>query len=163
MFTYKIVLGAAIFLTALISGLFYAYSVSVNPGLQRLADAEYLRAMQGINRAIINPLFMLSFMGTAIILPVCAWVVFRQEGASISFWLVLAAALLYIIGTFGVTMVGNVPLNDLLDTFDTGSATMQEIQAFRIRFEMPWNRLHGIRTVANALSLVCAIAAALIR
>jgi len=43
--------------TSLIAGLFYAYSCSVNPGLRRLADKEYLTAMQSINKAILNPVF----------------------------------------------------------------------------------------------------------
>jgi uncharacterized membrane protein len=52
-------------LAALIAGLFHAYSCSVVLGLGKLSDAEYLRAMQNINREILNPVF-LSFMGTAI-------------------------------------------------------------------------------------------------
>src|SRR5688572_15808061 len=99
MITYKIVLGATLLVTALIAGLFYAWSVSVNPGLHRLSDGEYLRSMQHINRAILNPLFMASFMGTLIMLPICTFIVFRHDGISPSFWFILAAALLYVIGT----------------------------------------------------------------
>ena len=163
MMTYKIVLGATLLVTALIAGLFYAWSCSVNPGLHRLADVEYIRAMQQLNRAIINPVFMASFMGTLIMMPICTFVVYKHTGTSITFWLILAAALLYIIGSFGVTMGGNVPLNDALDKFDVQSATMQEIRAFRIQFEMPWNRLHTVRTIANILSLLFAIGAALFK
>lgn len=158
---YKIILAATLLVTALIAGLFYAYSCSVNPGLHRLTDGEYLRSMQNINRAILNPVFYASFMGAFFLLPVCTYVVYRHDGISLSFWFILAAALLYIIGTFGVTIAGNVPLNEMLDKFDTQSATVQEIRAFRTKFEMPWNRLHTIRTIANILSLICAIGAGL--
>jgi len=47
--------------TALMAGLFYAFSCSVNLGLARLSNAEYISAMQSINRAIQNPIFFAAF------------------------------------------------------------------------------------------------------
>jgi uncharacterized membrane protein len=161
MMTYKIVFAATLLTTALIAGLFYAYSVSVNPGLNRLSDSAYLQSMQHINRVILNPLFMASFMGALIMLPICTFIVFRHDGISPSFWFILAATLLYVIGTFGVTIAGNVPLNVMLDQFNIEGAGAQELRAFRAQFEMPWNNLHRVRTIANVLSLICAIVAAL--
>ena len=58
MTTTNIILTIAATTTALIAGLLYAYSCSVNIGLGRLADAEYISAMQSINKAIQNPLFL---------------------------------------------------------------------------------------------------------
>ena len=52
MTTTNIILTIAATTTALITGLLYAYSCSVNIGLGRLADAEYIAAMQSINKAI---------------------------------------------------------------------------------------------------------------
>lgn len=75
----SIILIAAITATALIAGLFYAYSCSVNIGLGRLPDREYLAAMQNINSAILNPLFFLSFMGTLILMPLSAWLNYEQS------------------------------------------------------------------------------------
>lgn len=39
------------FLMALIAGLFYSFSIAVNPGLHKLSDSEYIKAMKSINRA----------------------------------------------------------------------------------------------------------------
>lgn len=144
----KILLFSTAFLTALITGLFYAYSVSVNIGLHRLPDTEYLRAMQNINRAILNPWFFISFIGTLVVLPICTWLLYR-DGHTAAFYGLLAASLVYLIGTFGVTALGNVPLNEALDKFDIKAASIQDIKAQRIHFEMPWNRLHTIRTIAS--------------
>jgi uncharacterized membrane protein len=83
--------------TALIAGLFYAYSCSVNIGLGRLPDREYIAAMQNINSAILNPLFFLSFMGTLVLLPISAWINYEQS-LSGRFLLLLIAAVLYAIG-----------------------------------------------------------------
>ncbi len=135
-------------------GLFYSYSVSVNPGLKKLSDTEYLHAMQQINRAILNPVFFSSFMGAVILLPLSAWLSYRSGGADASFYYILAAALAYISGVFGITATCNVPLNNLLDSFNIQTANLTDIAAMRKQFEGPWNRFHLIRTLANLLSFV---------
>ena len=155
---YKLTLLVAALLLALIAGLFYSYSVSVNPGLGRLTDKEYLRAMQSINRAILNPAFFISFIGSVIILPVSAWLVYRHEGMGTSFYFVLAATIVYIGGVFGVTMFGNVPLNNTLDKLSLDSATMEQLKSWRAGFEISWNRLHSVRAFANILSLLLFLA-----
>jgi uncharacterized membrane protein len=143
-------------LTALIAGLFYAYSCSVNLGLGRLADREYLAAMQSINKAILNPLFFASFMGTLLMLPLSTYLHYRQVQDT-RFMLLLVATIIYAAGTFGVTIFGNVPLNNVLDKFNIIKASATEISAQREMFEKPWLLLHNIRTVAAAISLILVI------
>jgi uncharacterized membrane protein len=139
----SIILIAAITATALIAGLFYAYICSVNIGLGRLPDREYLAAMQNINSAILNPLFFLSFMGTLILIPLSAWLNYEQS--------------LYIIGVFGVTMLGNVPLNDMLAGADLKIATASNIARLRLSFEQPWLMWHNVRTIASVICLLLAV------
>lgn len=146
--------------TALIAGLFYAWSCSVTPGLARLSHAEYLAAMQSINRAIQNPVFFASFLGTALCLPLSTYLSY-DASLSLRFWLLLAATLVYLIGGLGVTVFGNVPLNEALDTFSLSTASPQELVAQRLRFEIPWNRLHTARTIACLVSLVLVLVACL--
>jgi uncharacterized membrane protein len=153
---HQIILVITTMLTSLIAGLFYAYSCSVNNGLGKLPDEGYIAAMQSINREILNPLFFASFMGTLIFLPISTWLQYKS-GSSTAFGFLLAATLLYAIGTFGVTMAGNVPLNNALDKFNLKMASAEEIQLARQKFESQWNRLHNIRTVAVVLSLLLVI------
>ncbi len=155
------ILALAATLTALSAGLFYAYSCSVNPGLGRLPDDQYLAAMQSINRAILNPLFFMSFMGTLILLPIAAWL--NYQGMSKRFILLAAAAVLYTVGTFCVTIFGNVPLNNVLDSLDLSSASAEKMKEVRLAFETPWNRLHQVRTLANIGALVLVMVACLLR
>ncbi|WP_342328935.1 anthrone oxygenase family protein [Pedobacter sp. FW305-3-2-15-E-R2A2] len=149
-------------LTALIAGLFYAFSCAVNPGLAKLSDERYLAAMQSINKEIQNLLFLSSFMGTLLFLPVSTWLQFRV-GITDSFWLLLAATFVYTIGVFGLTMFGNVPLNQALDRFNLSSAAAKEMAIQRERFEIPWKRFHRIRTVASVLTVMLVIAALVYR
>ena len=149
--------------TGLIAGLFYSYACSVNLGLGKLADKEYLTAMQSINREILNPVFFISFMGTLIALPASTGVIYAKEGINLTFWLMLAAALLYAAGTFGVTIFGNVPLNEALAIFNIEGATASELAAQRSRFEVPWNRLNTVRTIASIGSFVLYLTALIVR
>lgn len=151
-----LILLAATLSATMAAGLFYAYSCSVNPGLGRLNDTAYLQAMQSINRAILNPVFFLTFLGTVVLLPLAVWCTWRPHPGTAT-WCFLAAAILYIIGVFGVTIGGNVPLNDALDKFNIASATSETITQQRLAFETAWNRFHSIRSIASVFSAAAAI------
>ena len=57
----NIILVITATLTALVAGLFFAWSVSITLGLARVSDSEYVSVMQSINRAIQNPVFFAAF------------------------------------------------------------------------------------------------------
>ncbi|MCW3463525.1 anthrone oxygenase family protein [Chitinophaga nivalis] len=156
----KMMLVITAIAAALVAGIFYGYSCSVNPGLGRLPDAGYLEAMQSINRAILNPVFFLVFMGSVLFLPVSTYLEYRQ-GITVSFWCLLAATVIYIVGVFGVTAAGNVPLNDALDAFNIKGASVAELAQQRAKFENSWNSLHTIRTWASVVSAILVIVACL--
>ncbi len=158
----KLVLLLAAVMTALMAGLFYAWSVSVMPGIARLPDHGFLSAMQEMNRAILNPLFFLCFMGAAVLLPIATFLQYSQP-VSGRFWLLLLASIAYLVGVLGVTMAGNVPLNNMIDSFQIQSATAQELAKMRQDFEGPWNRLNTVRTLSVTLSVVLVIMACLWR
>lgn len=153
---YQITLILATFLTGLVAGLFYAYQCSVIGGLGKLDDKAYLTAFQHINRVILNPWFFSSFMGCMVVLPVAAWLS-NSAGTQSGFYLLLAAAIVYVVGVFGVTIFCNVPLNNALEKFNINGASTGEIHKFRKFFEPPWNRYNLIRTVASAFSFLLCI------
>ena len=146
--------------TALMAGLFYAWSVSVTPGLAHVTDWEYIAAMQAMNRAILNPVFFAAFMGTLFLLPVSTYMHYAQP-LSARFWFLLSATVVYAVGVFGVTIVGNVPLNNALDAFPLATASDADVTARRLSFEGPWNSLNTIRTYAAVLAIVLVILACL--
>jgi uncharacterized membrane protein len=103
----------AILGSGLIAGVFYAFSTFVMRALSRIAASEGLAAMQSINIAVINPLFLGVFVGMAFLcigLIILALIRWSRPGAGY----LLAGGVLYLVGTFLVTMVCNVPLNDAL-------------------------------------------------
>lgn len=152
----QLIIILTILACGLIAGLFYSYSCSINPGLKNLSDTGYLQSMQQINRAILNPVFFASFMGTLILLPLSTWLG-HGYFSSTQFYYFLAATIIYVVLTFGVTIAGNVPLNEALDRFDINSATTEQIQQHRQQFESKWNQLHLIRTLASVSSFLLTI------
>lgn len=154
-------LGTSIIATGLMSGLWYGWTVSVIPGTRRVADTNYVDTMQHINRAIINPAFIIPFMGIPVLLVAAAFVQFRSGDARRG-WLLAGAAGTYLIGVLGVTVGGNVPLNDALDAFDLSGSNDEAIGARRHSYETPWNRWHYVRTAANVGAFALAATAALV-
>ena len=154
-------LGGGIVATGLMSGLLYGWSVSVIPGTRRVPAPNYVDTMQHINRAIINPAFIVPFMGIPLVLGAASAMQFRS-GDHRRGWLLAGATATYIVGVLGVTIGGNVPLNDALDAFDLRGSRNDAIEQRRNSYETPWNRWHYLRTVASVGSFALAVTAALV-
>ena len=146
---------AAAISSGLIAGVFFAFSTFVMRALSRQPAAAAVPAMQAINVTVINPLFMLAFMGTAalsiaaIVGAVMRW---SQPGSG---WL-LAGALLYLVGTFGVTIAFNVPLNDWLAKVTADDA---DLAGKWSAYAGTWTLWNHVRTIAATAALAALIAA----
>mgnify|MGYP001123427682 CR=1 FL=1 len=149
-----IVLMLGILFTGLTAGLCFTWSNAVTPGIGRLDNLSFLKAFQAMNRAIINGSFMIVFFGPVLLLFLNTYL-FRNN--SISFWLFLAAAILFFVGIGLVTIFGNVPLNEILDTSNLETLSKIELQELRNKFEQPWNIWHTIRTLSSFSAFVLLI------
>lgn len=131
--------------SGLIAGAFFVFSAAVMGAFARLSPAEGMRAMQSINLVIINPAFLGVFLGTAIlsggavILAAVDWSMPRSV-------YVILGSVLYIVGTFLVTMLLNVPLNNALAAADSRAPAGQEIWA---KYLSNWTFWNHVRTVAS--------------
>jgi len=150
----------AIILTGLSAGLFFAWSVSVIPGTRKLADPTYLETMQSINRGILNPLFFIVFFGSLVLLGLAGFMEFNANRQAFGF--LLGAFLTYLVGTIGVTGLGNVPLNDQLDILNLAEMSDSKLADFRQYYESKWNQLHQVRTVFAMLSFLISLLALLV-
>ncbi len=153
-----IILVITMTLTALMAGLFYAWSCSVMPGFRRLNDREFVSAMQKTNQAIQNPVFFGAFFGAPVFL-VISNVVFYGENSRFLF--IFAASVIYLTGNFGVTIFGNVPMNNVLENFKSETATDEEVAAQRENFESRWTNLNHIRAVSSTIAVILVVIACL--
>ncbi|WP_256978886.1 MULTISPECIES: DUF1772 domain-containing protein [unclassified Rhodococcus (in: high G+C Gram-positive bacteria)] len=136
----------------LVAGVLLAFSISVLPGLATLPVPDAIAAMQRFNRAIVDPVFLGLFFGTAGSCTLAAILtVSTGRGSPV---LVVSGAVLYVLGCFAITMSLNVPLNDALAGVDPGSAAGTDAwQNFREK----WTRWNNVRTIAATAACVVLI------
>jgi uncharacterized membrane protein len=140
----------------LIAGVFFAFSTFVMKALAQQPSAQGIAAMQSINITVINPWFMTAFLGTAatcLFLAVASLLNWHQPGDVY----LLIGSLLYLIGTFGVTMVFNVPLNDALAIVKPDSTDGATLWARYLTDWTFWNHVRTVATIAAAASFTIAI------
>ena len=144
-----VVLFAAIG-SALSAGIFFAFSTFVMQALAQQPSAPGMATMQSINITVINPWFMAAFFGPA---AASLWLLvsaLRQWQRSESiYW--LAGSLLYLVGTIGVTIAGNIPLNDALAVVSPNSSEGAILWA---KYLTDWTIWNHIRTAAALLAAV---------
>lgn len=142
----------AILGSALIAGVFYAFSTFVMGALKRLPPEQGIAAMQSINLVVINAWFLGIFFGTAV---VCLGVLalLLQGPVSIA---ALSGAVIYLIGCILVTMFFNVPLNDALAEVTADSAESQAVWSHYLTKWVLWNH---VRTFASLVASGLFIAA----
>lgn len=131
---------------ALIAGTFFAFSTFIMQSLATRPAAEGISAMQAINDVILRSLFIPVFTGTVLLcIAVALYALISHAPGAL--WLV-AAGLLYVVGVFGVTMIGNVPLNNLLAKADPASVEGAQIWARYLKEWLWWNHVRTIAGVA---------------
>jgi uncharacterized membrane protein len=146
--------------SALTADFFYAYSVSVMPGLAAAGDPiAALRAMQGINAVVRTPMFAFAFFG-ALAFPLLAAAVAAAARRRAAAALALAGALAYGLGAFAVTFAVNVPMNEALAAVQP--VTAEQAGEVWSRYAGPWITWNHIRTAASILSFAL-ISAALVQ
>ena len=135
--------------SGLMAGLFFVFSVAVMKALAALPPPQGIAAMQSINRVIVNPIFLAVFLGSGALSLAVVALAWPAPWA-------LAGALLYLLGSIGVTMGFNVPRNNALDRVDPGS--VQGAALWR-DYLVTWTAWNHVRTLACAAALVCFIVA----
>ena len=84
--------------------------------------------------------------------------IYQFQSDKLPFILMLLAAGIYLIGTIGVTGLGNVPLNDKLDALNLEELSKAKMSEFRNYYESNWNRLHSIRTLCAIVTFLLSLA-----
>jgi uncharacterized membrane protein len=130
----------------LTAGLLLIFSIAVNPGLARLSEEEYYRAMKFINQVILNPIFFLVFIGPVITMPLLAYM---SRNDSNMFILTLFSTILYFLGVILITSFKNVPLNNRLEKLNP-----EEFRDVFLWYKKPWNFWHNIRTFFGLASFL---------
>jgi uncharacterized membrane protein len=140
----------------LIAGIFYAFSSFIMKSLGKLPPAQGIAAMQRINIDVINPWFMAVFMGTAATSAAIVVITTLNWDAPNSA-LRLAGALLYLVGTFGITIVFNVPLNNRLAKPAHDSPEAADLWTHYLKTWTAWNTVRTAAALAACAALIVAM------
>ena len=147
-----VALVVATFSTGLLAGVFALYSHTIMPGLGATDDRTFVAAFQATDRAIMNPLFLLTFLGTPVGCVAAALLHLGEDDASALPW-ILAALALYVV-VFLITGAANVPLNSAIK--GAGEPDEIDVTAARAAFhEDRWSRWNLVRTVASLVAFGC--------
>jgi uncharacterized membrane protein len=145
------VLLAATLTTGLTAGVFALYAHTVMPGLRTTDDRTFVAAFQALDRAIVNPWFMVAGFGGAAACSAAAVVLHLGRGPLP--WAV-AALVLYLVAVV-VTVAVHLPLNDAIkaagDVTTPGAAT-----AVRDGFdEARWSAWNLVRVATSTVAFGC--------
>ncbi|KES04155.1 membrane protein [Streptomyces toyocaensis] len=143
--------------TGLVAGVFCAFSTFVMRGLAALPPARGVAAMRAVNEAAVRPAFMLVFLGSAVlcaVLTVVTFVLWPDEGAAE----LLVGGVLFLLGSFGPTVLANVPRNETLARLEPGSPEAAAYWPAYVRGWTLWNHVRTLASAGAALAYVLALA-----
>ena len=136
--------------SGVVAGVWFTFSNFVMAALARLPAEEGAAAMRSINLTVLNSGFFLFFFGTgaaSLALFVLSLVRWGQPGSGLR----ALACLLYLVGSIGVTIVRNVPLNDALAAAEPGTA---EEAALWSQYQADWTFWNHVRAAGTAAAAV---------
>ena len=143
----------------LVAGVFFAFSSFVMPALARVAPSIGVQAMQSINITVVRSAFLAVYLLTTIlsaILVVAPWWI----SSGLAPRLAAAAGAIAVLGSFGVTMRLNVPLNNALATGIPDAAASAALWATYVR---DWGVANVYRALASCSASVLFTLAAVLK
>lgn len=145
---YKLLVQFLTFSNAMVAGTFFAFSVYMMAALTNI-DAEHgAKTMNSVNVWIVKSPWLALFLLSALLslaLPLYAW---YSQGFQKALPLLVSGAS-YLLGTFLVTMLFNVPLNDKL-----ASLQGKELVEFWPQYVKSWQPWNHVRTITSIISTV---------
>lgn len=144
--------------SALLAGVFQSFSDFVMRALATTPAEGGLASMQRINITVMRSWFLAGFMAMVPASLALAIHASANLDGAVASSIVLAAAI-YIPGAFGVTMLGNVPMNNHLAALPAGEASSQDYwQHYLAR----WTRFNHLRMSACIATAGCYLYAAVL-
>ncbi|MGH4022068.1 MAG: DUF1772 domain-containing protein [Pseudonocardiaceae bacterium] len=137
----------------LTAGVFGDWAHTIMRGLGTTDDRTFIGAVQALDQAIINPLFMLTFMGALAFTGVAAVLYLRDDDHSVLPWVAVAFGLY--LAAFVITMAVHEPLNYVLRAAGDPDR-IANLAAVRDAFhETRWVAWHIVRSIATTAAFGC--------
>ncbi len=148
---FLILCGIAVISSALVSGIFMAFSDFGMTSLGSVTPASGIESMQVINRDVYGSVFVKLLIGVAPFSVLLTALGYFRLPLVTTVWLA-AGAIIYLVGVIFVTMKFNVPMNQKLDVMDYASV---EAASYWETYVADWTQWNHIRTFASGTSALC--------
>ncbi len=143
----------ATLMVGLFAGVFAIYANAIMPGLRRTNDRTFVGAFQAIDTAIINPLFLMTFLGGLVFTGIAAALHLGEDFRSVLPWIVVALVLY--VAVVVITVSVNVPLNDGIKAAGDPDG-IADLTAVREQFnEERWVGWNLFRALATTIAFGC--------
>ena len=136
--------------SAVIGGVFSAFSEFIMAALLRTAPEGAIEAMQHINRTVIKTQFVAGILLIALFsVAFAVFAVLAFKGIARS--ALILAPFVYIPSVFLMTIAGNVPMNNKLERL---VHTTTEAKSYWQVYGRVWTRLNHVRSIGSVLTAI---------
>jgi uncharacterized membrane protein len=150
-------LAAATLVFGIMAGFFWTYTFNVSPALLQVDGSTYAVVQSLLNRSARHFAFFTFFFGGGVFGALALWLNFRHR-RDVSFWLLAAATVIYILGIILYTRVVNLPLNYYTESWDA-----LRLPADWEATRESWNDANAFRVVASFLAFILGLIALVLR
>jgi uncharacterized membrane protein len=137
----------------LTAGVFGDWAHTIMRGLGTTDDRTFVGAFQALDRAITNPLFMLTFTGALAFTGIAAVLYLRDDDRSVLPWVAVAFGLY--LAAFIITMAVHEPLNGVIRAAGDPDRITDPAAARDALQETRWVAWHIVRTIATTAAFGC--------
>lgn len=131
--------------SAVIGGVFSAFSEFIMKGLLRASPAGGIESMQHINRTVVKTTFVAGIFSITVFSVGLAFYALTSMTGTARF-MILIAAVVYLPSVFLMTLLGNVPMNNRLDRMNPRA---EEAQAYWRVYGRNWTTLNHVRSLGS--------------
>lgn len=154
--TGQLLLQAGTLGAGVLSGLYFIFSFCVMGALNSQPPASAIATMNAINLVIVNPPFMLFFMGTPIVCALVLHTCFKEGfGTTLDNKFAAAGALVLLVAEFALTAVVHVPKNNALAAYTLGGRASEDALTWAAYYTSwtAWNHVRMMASMATVLLL----------
>jgi uncharacterized membrane protein len=137
----------------LTAGVFGDWAHTIMRGLHKTDDRTFVSAIQALDKAIMNPLFMLAFMGALVLSGIAAVLYLRDGDHSVLPWVAVAFGLY--LAAVVITMAVHEPLNEVIRTAGDPDSIANPAAVRDDFHETRWVAWHIVRTITTTAAFGC--------
>jgi uncharacterized membrane protein len=150
-FIENISVAVATIALGIMAGFFWTYTFNVNPAMLNVDGQTYAEVQSLLNQNVRHEIFFAFFFGAGL-LSFLAAVINYKHIKYISFWLIVAAALIYIVGVIVFTAQVNLPLNYYTESW-SAMALPKDWEDVRLA----WNQANAIRVGTSFIAFTLCV------